>query len=490
MVRLAQGHVFQRLWSDGETVSYGTQVRAYGRYEKVTFGTNKQGWNRTRAELETERIIQQVERGTWVPPRLEPRQDRLEEAMAALGVPIDESFRVFARRWWRSKQLDLDVDTINDYEWRLGYLERFFGRHRLNEITPKLVDRFRDELHEQAQTIRRAQERAKTEKGRRPLVETVTDRRGRTYERRRRPLSNTSINAMITLLGQILQQAVDYELIERNPVRVGGRSARFLMRVRPKRTFLEVDEFHALLDAAGEFEADARSDRKGLGRRAMLATLGLAGFRISELVDLRVAQVDLNRGRFKLADAKTDAGVREVEITLYLRDELLAHALDRRARRLPFGPTDHFFGTSAGKRRDPDRFRDRILARAVERANHNRTRSGLPRLPDITPHSLRRTWATFAATIGRDPKWIAAQIGHVSPAFTFSVYQQVATRRYADEEAVWELMRFADEPAERRPTRQVTRGTESGPGDLGASWSSEPYFGPDELGEADDESGV
>ncbi len=83
-------------------------------------------------------------------------------------------------------------------------------------------------------------------------------------------------------------------------------------------------------------------------------------------------------------------------------------------------------------------------------------------MPDITPHSLRRTWATFAAMIGRDPKWIAAQIGHVSPAFTFSVYQQVATRRYVDEQAVWALMRFADEPAERQPSRQVTRsGTRS-----------------------------
>jgi hypothetical protein len=58
----------------------------------------------------------------------------------------------------------------------------------------------------------------------------VTDKRGRTYQRQRRPLSNTSINAMITLLGQMLQQAVDYELIARNPVRVGGRSARFLKR--------------------------------------------------------------------------------------------------------------------------------------------------------------------------------------------------------------------------------------------------------------------
>ena len=81
----------------------------------------------------------------------------------------------------------------------------------------------------------------------------------------------------------------------------------------------------------------------------------------------------------------------------------------------------------------------------------------MPPLPEITPHSLRRTWATFAAMIGRDPKWIAAQIGHVSPAFTFSVYQQVATRRYVDEQAVWMLMGFADEPSERVPTRQITR---------------------------------
>ena len=65
--------------------------------------------------------------------------------------------------------------------------------------------------------------------------------------------------------------------------------------------------------------------------------------------------------------------------------------------------------------------------------------------------------------IGRDPKWIAAQIGHVSPAFTFSVYQQVATRRYVDEQAVWTLMRFADEPAERLATRQITRAARDDP---------------------------
>jgi hypothetical protein len=90
------------------------------------------------------------------------------------------------------------------------------------------------------------------------------------------------------------------------------------------------------------------------------------------------------RSRFKLLGAKTEAGVRGVEITLYLRDELLA----------------------------------------------------------------------FAASVDRDPKWIAAQIGHTDPEFTFSVYKQVATRRFIDEQAIWTVMRFADEPADRvRSTR-------------------------------------
>ncbi len=93
-----------------------------------------------------EKILQWVERGTWVPPRLEPREDRLEDAIAQLGVRLDETFRVFAARWWRSKQLRLDESTVSDYQWRLGYLLRFFGRYQLREITTAVVDRFRDEL--------------------------------------------------------------------------------------------------------------------------------------------------------------------------------------------------------------------------------------------------------------------------------------------------------------------------------------------------------
>jgi integrase len=409
--------------------------------------------------------------------------------MAQLGVKVDEEFAVFARRWWDSKRLRVEAATVNDYEWRLDYLQRFFGRYKLAEIDVALVDRFRDELHEQSETIRRAAARE------RPVMETVTDRRGRTYERRRRPLSNTSINAMIKLLGQILQQAVDYELIARNPVRVGERGQRFLPRVKPKRSFLEIDEFHALLDAAAELDADTGSEvggqvrdlkARGLtvteiagklgrttqtvcyhlaraqpaqlgGRRAIIATLGLGGFRISELCDLLVWQVDLARARFKVTNAKTDKGVREVEMMLYLRDVLLDYAAHRRTAGLPAGPNDHFFGGASGVRRSSQRLRTGVLERSVERANGHRRAAGLAELPAITPHSLRRTWATFAALAGRDQNWIADQIGHTTPHFTFSVYEQVHRRRYVDEQAIWELMRFADEPAERVASRQITR---------------------------------
>ncbi len=66
----------------------------------------------------------------------------------------------------------------------------------------------------------------------------------------------------------------------------------------------------------------------------------------------------------------------------------------------------------------------------------------------------------LAAQAGRDPKWISDQIGHTSAAFTLQVYQQTRHRRLTEEErqAIWELMRFADEPTECPLTHRSTTG--------------------------------
>ena len=120
-----------------------------------------------------------------------------------------------------------------------------------------------------------------------------------------------------------------------------------------------------------------------------------------------------------------------------------------------------------------------MLGRAVDRANEKRLEQGLSSLPTITPHSLRRTWAMLAAQAGRDPHWISDQIGHTSASFTLQVYQQTRNRRLSDTErqAIWELMRFADEPEQCPFSRQLTRISEGGfrpmNGPMGGLGSSE-----------------
>jgi hypothetical protein len=43
----------------------------------------------------------------------------------------------------------------------------------------------------------------------------------------------------------------------------------------------------------------------------------------------------------------------------------------------------------------------------------------------VTPHSLRRTYASLRD----DPVYIAEQLGHTDPGFTFRVYQRAVKRR-------------------------------------------------------------
>lgn len=74
-------------------------------------------------------------------------------------------------------------------------------------------------------------------------------------------------------------------------------------------------------------------------------------------------------------------------------------------------------------------------------------------LPDnVTPHTLRRTFASLALAAGRDPRWVMAQLGHADARLTLSVYAplnvyaQVMQRQRIDEALVWQLMRFPAEP--------------------------------------------
>jgi integrase len=66
-------------------------------------------------------------------------------------------------------------------------------------------------------------------------------------------------------------------------------------------------------------------------------------------------------------------------------------------------------------------------------------------LPAVTPHALRRTFASLCFFAGRDPAWVMGQMGHKDARLTLAVYAQTMQRQRVDRDLVWRLMRFSAE---------------------------------------------
>jgi len=81
----------------------------------------------------------------------------------------------------------------------------------------------------------------------------------------------------------------------------------------------------------------------------------------------------------------------------------------------------------------------------IERANEKRAAEGRMLLPaTVTPHTLRRTFASLCFFAGRDLRWVMGQLGHDDPRMTLSVYAPCMKRKRIDRELVWRLMRFPE----------------------------------------------
>jgi integrase len=83
------------------------------------------------------------------------------------------------------------------------------------------------------------------------------------------------------------------------------------------------------------------------------------------------------------------------------------------------------FPTSAGKRDNPSNTRNRFLSDAVEIANGKLEQEGHEPIAHVTPHSLRRTFASLLLATGADVPYVMAQLGHEDPKMTLGVYAKV-----------------------------------------------------------------
>jgi integrase len=413
MARRATGQVLRRT-----SGAWALRFRACGARQYVTLGTTAEGWSRAKAQTELQNVLADVRRGIWRPPVVEVVQ-------APREMP---TFHVFASEWFERQKVEggrrgggLTDAGKADLEWRLSnHLLPAFAARRLNQITVEDVDRYR---------------LGKVREGK---------------------LGVTSINKTLTTLAAIMEAAVEYGLIDRNPAH--GRRRR-LPAVVPRRSWLDrADHIAALLNAAGERDKRATVCRGQ--RRALLATLTFAGLRIGEALSLRWRDVDLARGTITVRAAKTDAGLRTVNVLPVLRDELGAY----RARLHP--PADALaFGTATGRRQGATNVRRRVLAKAVELANAKLAKDEVEPLPEgLTPHSLRRTFASLLFAIGEAPPYVMAQMGHATPNLTLAIYARQMDRRDGEPERLKALVEGRDwAPMGTSPAEKASAETAGNP---------------------------
>ncbi len=414
MGRPATGHLCEnRSQTTGRVTSWGMQFSFAGRrrYLALPARTHDQ------ALREMTVVMEQVRQGTWMPPT--PRRS----AHAQGPVP---SFDKFAGAWVARQKAEggrlrtgLSRSGQADLQWRFEHLLAHFTGMSIDEIATADVDGFR---------------LAKVREGK---------------------LGATSINKMLATLAAILETAVEHELIHRNPAK---GSKRRLPAVKPQRTWLDrAEHISVLLDAASEIDRTGRAAVRM--RRPLIATLLFAGLRIGELEALCWSDVDLMRGTIRVRQAKTDAGVRIVHMLPILRRELGQYR-----NSVPGRLDELVFATTSGRPLGASNIRIRILARAVQRANGDLEFRGQQPLPEgITPHSLRRTFASLLFVLGEPPTYVMSQMGHTTPVLTLALYAREMSRRDGERQRLQALVADdAHQPATaRRSSITATSGVGS-----------------------------
>jgi integrase len=307
-------------------------------------------------------------------------------------APAEEpTFHVLASEWVAARAHEVEPRTVEHWKWALsGHLLPAFAAQRPSEITIAAVESYKTTKLLERQ---RADERK------------AVDPRARISP----ALSKRSINSTLQVLASLLDHAIDLGYIETNVAR--GRKRR-LKAPKPRRTWLEVEELNALLDAAGP-------------HKPLIATMALAGLRVREACALRFRDLDLASGRLRVTDAKTDAGIRQVDLTPMLLDELKVAKASANAG----GPDDLVFPTKTGTMRDRNNVRARVLEPTLRRANAKLAAAGRPQLVGITNHTLRRTFCALLYEAGASPAYAMSQMGHTSAALALEVYSKVMDRK-------------------------------------------------------------
>jgi integrase len=441
--RPKKGSIVEWTRADGN-VGYGLRFfDQYGERQYERCGLESEGWSRRRAEIELEHFQQLVEAGLYIPT-------------PDVGVPDERNpyFGGFARSYLAEHAIEITSNTREFYANLLrNHLEPYFAKRRLLDIGWSAIDAYKKQRLMLMQRYRLARESGNPLRG--PNGEPLK-------------LSERTINHSIHLLSLILEEAVRRPdiAVSTNPAR--DKKLRVKVPKTKVRDWLAPDELLVLLEAAEQLDNPVRPEtqrkadevrrlrdeekltikqiaarlRMSEGgvcwlyrrrrrahtstRRAIMAALVASGTRNTELCTTRRGDLDFHHSKIRVPKSKTAKGVREIDMTPWLREQLLAHRASD-----PDAPDDApAFPTRSGKFRDKDNLNRRVIVPVQRAAAHLGAERGLPPLPTkLSAHVFRRTYITLMAEAGAPITYVQDQVGHESARLTLEIYARVSRSR-------------------------------------------------------------
>ncbi len=348
----------------GDAIAYVVLYRTReGRARRYTIGRHGAPWTPETAREEARRLLGEVARGS------DPSADKKAARSAVTIAELCDAYMVDAEagRLLTRVKRPKKASTIRSDKSRIeGHIKPLLGRLSVATVTTQDIERFMQ-----------------------ATAEGKTARKGKTGKKR--GLSNVrggigTASRAVGLLGAIFTYAVRRRMRTDNPVHGVIRPA------DGKRERRLSDLEYAALGTALR-----RATDENVWPAAVACTrfLALTGWRSGEALTLQWQDVDLARRTTVLPDTKTGRSIRPLSHPACDLLTKLDHIGD-----VVFPPT-RGEGTMAGFRK----LWNRILRLG-----------GLPE--DITPHTLRHSFASLAGDLGYSEPTIAALIGHKGASVT------------------------------------------------------------------------
>ena len=164
-------------------------------------------------------------------------------------------------------------------------------------------------------------------------------------------------------------------------------------------SILSVNEIEKLL------EQPSTTDLKGLRDKAMLETLYATGMRVTELISLKVTDVNLNYGYIKIKKKNKERSIPIGNVAVrYLKD----YIEEVRPLLIKTDEEEYLFINANGKEMTRQGFW-KILKQYKEQANIDK---------ELTPHTIRHSFAVHMLQNGAEVKSVQALLGHTDVAST------------------------------------------------------------------------